>query len=156
MEVTAVIEMLSGTREKYFYDPATKKMVLHRVLKSPLPEPFNYGAILNTKSGDGDMLDVFVFSSRKLTLGELLSIRPVGMMEMEDENGVDNKIIAIDLSDPNYASKKSIFEIDEAVRNQLHQIVARNKDNEKDKWVKVFGFKDVDAALKEIENSKVA
>ncbi|MDE1847264.1 MAG: inorganic diphosphatase [Candidatus Micrarchaeota archaeon] len=148
--INAIIEMVSGSKEKYAFDAKTGKITLKRVMNAPLPRPFNYGCLPNLKGGDGVELDVFVISSKPLRVGERIQVRPIGILHMTDEKGIDSKIVSVDLSDRRFNKARSIRQIDQAALQNLRELVEHNKDGEKDKWVNVFGFADADSAIKSI------
>lgn len=73
------------------------------------PYPFPYGFILNTTSDDGDNLDCFVITSRRLTRGTVVSCQPVGVLEQIEDGLADHNVLAV-LPDENLAIDADIVE----------------------------------------------
>jgi inorganic pyrophosphatase len=101
--VNAIIEVPQGGHNKYEYDEKLGVIKLDRVLHSPLHYPFDYGFIPETRSDDGDHLDVMVYTNAPMFPGCLIEVRPVAIMYMSDEHGVDEKILAVPLNNPNFS-----------------------------------------------------
>ena len=100
--VEAVIEIPSGSQNKYELDHDTGRMRLDRVLYSPFHYPADYGFIPDTLAEDGDPLDVIVMITQPTFPGCQLRARIVGLLEMHDEHGVDDKLFAVAADDPRY------------------------------------------------------
>jgi len=84
-----------GSINKYEFDKETNQIKLDRVLYSPVYWPFEYGFIENTLSEDGDPLDVVVLAEHATFPGCVVPCKVIGMLNMEDEGGVDYKILAV-------------------------------------------------------------
>lgn len=136
--VLAVIEIPENSGVKYEYDKDTGVLMADRFLHGANIFPFNYGFIAGTLADDGDPLDVIVISSASMSPGTGIHVRPVGMLEMEDEAGLDTKIIAVPIEkvDPFYAHVKEITDIDEPTRMKIKHFFDTYKTLEKGKWVK--------------------
>ncbi len=102
MIVEALVEIPKGSRNKYEYDDARDRIRLDRVLYSPLHYPADYGFIPDTLAEDGDHLDVLIITYEPTFPGCLVPVRPVGMLDMTDENGRDQKILAVPDGDPRF------------------------------------------------------
>ncbi|MEM0201990.1 MAG: inorganic diphosphatase [Candidatus Micrarchaeaceae archaeon] len=138
-EFDAYIEMVAGSNIKHVFDEKQGKLMVHRKTALPLPDPFNYGFIKGTTSGDGDPIDVFVISSRKLALGSTIKIRPIGMLYVVDEMGEDNKVIAIDALDESLNGIDDIDKVDAKLMQTAKYLLEHNKDDIEGKWTKVNG-----------------
>ena len=110
-EVNAVIEVPMGSRNKYEYDKETDLIRLDRPLFSPMHYPGDYGFIPSTLADDGDPLDILILMREKTFPGCLIFARPVGMLVMKDEKGHDEKIFAVPISDPSYATVHNLSDI---------------------------------------------
>jgi inorganic pyrophosphatase len=99
-EVNAVIEIPRGTTNKYEYDKQLNVFRLDRTLYSPVHYPGDYGFIPSTLSLDGDPLDVLVLVDAPSFPGCLMTVRPIGMLEMVDQGREDEKILAVGTSNP--------------------------------------------------------
>ena len=93
--VNLLVEIPAGSRNKYEYCAQSGLMVLDRVLHASVRYPFDYGFIPNTLSDDGDPADVLVVSDYPVVPGAVIEAKPVGVLIMEDEKGMDEKIIAV-------------------------------------------------------------
>lgn len=154
-EVNVLIEIPKGTNVKYEYDKEAEVMVVDRFSMTTMDYPCNYGFIPNTLSGDGDPADVLVLSEKSILPGVVIPARPVGMLEMEDESGVDAKILAVPAvtGDLTYGGITDISEVSENVKNQIKHFFEHYKDLDKGKWVKLKDWKGKDVAIAEIEKS---
>ena len=117
---TAVIEIPKGSSCKYELDKKTGLLRLDRVLYTATHYPANYGFIPRTYADDGDPLDVLVLCSEQIFPMTLVEVYPIGAMRMIDGGKLDDKIIAIPLSDPTY---KDIRSIDELPRHIFDEIM---------------------------------
>ena len=154
MEVfDAYIEMLAGSAVKHVYDEKQGKLVVHRKSAIPLPKRFNYGFIKGTRSEDGDPLDVFVISNRGLKLGSTIKIRPIGILYVEDEMGIDNKIIAVDALDSSTGGIREFSEFGGEEIGKLSHLLEHNKDGMEGRWTKVKGQGSSAEAIEEIRKS---
>jgi inorganic pyrophosphatase len=109
--VNGIIEIPSGTKAKYEVDKKTGLLKLDRVLFSAVFYPCNYGFIPQTLCGDGDPLDILVFSSVSMERLSLLEARVIGVMRMTDEGATDDKIIAVPKSDVYVAHVNSLEDL---------------------------------------------
>ena len=98
----ACIEIEQGSKNKYELDKETGLIILDRVLYTSTHYPMNYGFIPHTLSGDNDPLDVLILCSESLIPMSLVKCYPIGVIIMNDSGAVDEKIIAIPDTDPNY------------------------------------------------------
>lgn len=110
-EIAVIVEIPLGSRNKYEFDPAYGLMRLDRPLYSPMHYPGDYGFIPGTLADDGDPLDVVVLMRERSYPGTLIFARPLGMLSMKDEKGVDEKILAVPLSDPSYETMQSLSDV---------------------------------------------
>ncbi len=109
-DFTAVIEIPKGGKNKYELDKKTGFLRLDRVLYTSTHYPANYGFIPRTYADDGDPLDVLVICAEPIASLTLVQVYPIGVMRMLDGGRLDDKIIAIPFSDPNY---NNIHDIDD-------------------------------------------
>lgn len=156
--IQVAIEIPQGSSVKYEEDKTTGKMVVSRFLYTAMSYPFNYGYLPNTLAEDGDPLDVAVLSSCTVFSGCILPSRVVGMLEMEDEAGIDHKIIAVPTKkiDPSFAHIDDIGDLDEHTKNRIKHFFEYYKSTEPGKWVKVKSFLGKEVALQVMEQSKQA
>ncbi|MBF0280953.1 MAG: inorganic diphosphatase [Zetaproteobacteria bacterium] len=155
-EINVVIEVPQhGDPIKYELDKASGAIFVDRFMHTAMHYPCNYGFVPNTLSDDGDPVDVLVVTSHALIPGCVVPCRPVGVLLMEDEAGMDAKVVAVPISKlkPIYDHVKEVTDLPEFLRNQIKHFFEHYKDLEKNKWVKVTGWGDAAAARKEILDS---
>ncbi len=109
--VNAIIEIPRGSTNKYEFDPSLGAFRLDRVLYSPLFYPFDYGYIPPTHYLDGDPIDVLVLISHPTFPGCVIEAKPIGVLEMKDEKGPDEKILCVAIKDPRYGYRDSISRV---------------------------------------------
>lgn len=137
---------------KYEIDKDTGAMFVDRFMGTAMHYPCNYGYIPHTLSDDGDAVDVLVITPLPLIPGSVIKCRPLGMLEMEDESGMDAKILAapIDKLTTMYRNKSSFRDLPEALLNSIAHFFEHYKDLEKGKWVNIKGWTGIDEAEQEI------
>lgn len=131
-----VIEIPMGSKVKYELDKETGLLKVDRVLFSAVHYPANYGFIPRTYCGDGDPLDVLVLCQEPVVPMCIMRARAIGRMEMEDEKGTDDKIIAVHLDDPAFRDYSHIRELPKHVTLELRRFFEDYKTLEQ-KRVKV-------------------
>jgi len=156
-EINVLIEIPKSSLVKYEIDKDTGILVVDRFIYTAMGYPFNYGYLPNTKSKDGDAVDVMVVSTYPVQAGSILPSRVIGMLEMEDEAGIDNKIIAVPTKkvDPFYASIQDLADLNEATKNLIKHFFEKYKDIEPGKWTKVKNFLGKEEAWREIQESSL-
>lgn len=154
-EINVFIEIPQGSSVKYELDKKTGIIVVDRFLYTAMFYPFNYGFIPQTHAEDGDPVDVLVISSQKVAVGCLLPSRPIGMLEMEDEAGIDAKIIAVadKKIDPVYSKVEKIDDLSENLQMMIKHFFERYKELEPGKWVKTKRFLSKEKALEVIKKA---
>jgi inorganic pyrophosphatase len=107
----AVIEIPKASKVKYELDKETGLIVVDRVLYSSVVYPANYGFIPQTLGDDHDPLDVLVLMQEPVVPLSILRVKPIGMMTMVDQGENDEKIISVNLDDPEYLGYNDINEL---------------------------------------------
>ena len=153
--VNVLVEIPQGSLVKYELDKESGFIMADRFHYTSMPYPFNYGFIPNTMAEDDDPVDVMVVSSQPLAIGTIISVRIIGMLEMEDEAGVDTKIIAVPTIkvDPFYAHIEDISDLDEPTQNKIKHFFDHYKELEPNKWVKTKSFLGKEEAYRDIKKS---
>ena|SRR3989344_4702267 len=156
MDFKVFIEIPIGSGVKYEVDEKTGELNVDRFLYTAFKYPFNYGSIQGTKGGDGDPIDVVVLSSEPLVPGVHIKCHAVGVLETEDEEGIDAKIIAVPTAkiDPFYGVYNDIKDVPQALLNKIKHFYENYKTIEPGKWVKVKDFKSASEAEKVIQESQ--
>lgn len=148
----AYIEIPKGSKNKYELDKETGLLKLDRVLSTSVQYPANYGFIPKTYAEDGDALDVLVLCQETIAESCLVEARPIGVMLMQDDNALDEKIIAVAVKDMVYSSYEDIKDLPEHVTIEIEHFFNIYKAFENKKTV-IKGFKDKEFAVKAIENA---
>src|ERR1700746_1488016 len=144
---------VGGEPIKYEMDKEAGTLVVDRFLYTAMRYPGNYGFIPHTLSNDGDPCDVLVANTRAIVPGAVMSVRPVGVLLMEDEAGGDEKIIAVPSSKltKRYSKVQSYRDLPEITLQQIQHFFEHYKDLEAGKWVKVLRWGSAEDAFKLIE-----
>jgi inorganic pyrophosphatase len=133
--VNVIIEIPKGSHNKYEYDEKLDKIKLDRVLFSPVYYPADYGYVPETRSEDGDHLDILVIVSEPTFPGCIMEARPIGALKMTDDKGIDEKIIAVCDRDPRFKSVSSIEDIDSHIKDEIQHFFEVYKHLEQKKVV---------------------
>jgi len=154
-EVNVLIEIPQGSLVKYEMDKESGVLVADRFHYTALAYPFNYGFIPQTVSEDGDPIDVMVVASYQVMPGAMIAVRPIGMLEMEDEAGIDTKIIAVPTKkvDPFFAHIDNVEDLNDATKNLIKHFFDHYKELEPGKWVKTKAFLSKDKAYEMIKKA---
>ena len=140
-DVNVIIEIpQGGAPVKYEMDKESGAMLVDRFLHTAMFYPANYGFIPHTLSEDGDPIDCMVVGPTPVVPGVVLRSRPIGALLMEDEKGIDEKLLAVPVDDlhPFYKRVGSYRELPEILLEQIEHFFSHYKDLEKGKWVKVL------------------
>jgi len=140
-EVNAVIEVPKGQRNKYEFDPDLGVFKLDRVLYSSVHYPAAYGFIPNTLAEDGDPVDVLDLTHGEIFTGCLIEVRPVGLLKMRDDKGMDDKVLAVPINDPIYNSIRRLADVPPHLPNEIEHFFSIYKELE-GKQVESFGWHD--------------
>lgn len=155
-DVNVVIEIpRHGDPVKYEVDKSTGAMFVDRFMSTAMYYPTNYGYIPHTLSEDGDPVDVLAVTPFRLIPGSVVRCRPVGMLKMEDESGLDAKILAvpIDKLTAMYDNVSTFRDLPKELLNSIAHFFDHYKDLEPGKWVNIVGWVDPEEAKKEIMDS---
>ncbi|MBA4696109.1 MAG: inorganic diphosphatase [Legionella sp.] len=157
-EFNVIIEIpMNGKTVKYEVDKDTGTVHVDRLMATAMHYPANYGFIPQTLSEDGDPVDVLVLTPEPLFPGAVIACRPVGVLKMTDESGIDAKILAVPI--------RKITKLYDAIHTQedlpipflksIEHFFQHYKDLEEGKWVKIDGWEGPETALEEVEKSVV-
>lgn len=152
-DINVIIEIPQGCLVKYEMDKENGVIAVDRFVRTTMGYPANYGFVPSTLSGDGDPVDVLVLCSQPLHPGVMINVVPIAVLEMEDESGVDTKVVAVptEKSDPFFGYMKDVSDIPEAWKAKIKHFFEHYKEIEPGKWVKVKEWKGKDAALEEVK-----
>jgi inorganic pyrophosphatase len=155
-QVNVIIEVpVGGEPIKYEMDKDAGTLVVDRFLYTAMRYPGNYGFIPHTLSNDGDPCDVLIANTRAIVPGAVMSVRPVGVLLMEDEAGGDEKIIAVPSTKltRRYAGIKTYSDLPEITLQQIQHFFEHYKDLEPEKWVRVIGWGDAAEARRIVQEA---
>lgn len=151
--INAVIEIPKDTRNKVEYDHDLGVFRVDRVLHSPVRYPGDYGFIPSTLSPDGDALDVLVLVTEPTFTGCLMSVRPIGMLEMSDEAGGDEKVLAVPENDPRFGEIRDLPDLPQHLLKEVEYFFDIYKELE-GKETAVLGWYPVQRAYEVIEEAQ--
>ena len=143
---------------KYEVDKETGAIFVDRFMSTAMHYPTNYGYVPQTLSGDGDPVDVLVITPVPLIPGVVVPCRPIGILMMEDEAGVDGKVLAVPIDKilSIYTQWQKPEDLNPMRLNTIQHFFEHYKDLEPGKWVKILGWEGKDAAIKEITDGIAA
>jgi inorganic pyrophosphatase len=162
-EINVIVEVpVGGEPIKYEMDKHAGTLVVDRFLYTSMRYPGNYGFVPHTLSGDGDPVDVLIANQRAIVPGAIIAVRPIGVLRMQDEAGIDEKVIAVPVSrlTRRYDRVTDYTNLPEITIKQIQHFFEHYKDLEEGKWVKLLGWGNVDEAktviLESIARAKAA
>lgn len=144
-EVNVVVEVpVGGEPIKYEMDKEAGTLVVDRFLYTSMRYPGNYGFIPHTLSDDGDPCDVLIANQRGIVPGAIISVRPIGVLKMQDEAGGDEKIIAVPVPKltRRYEDVWNYTDLPDIANQRIEHFFAHYKDLEPGKWTKMLGWGD--------------
>ncbi|OGV40652.1 MAG: inorganic pyrophosphatase [Legionellales bacterium RIFCSPHIGHO2_12_FULL_42_9] len=152
-EINVIIEIpMHGEPVKYEVDKESGALFVDRFMTTAMFYPTNYGYVPNTLSEDGDPVDVLVVTPVPLISGAVVRCRPLGLLKMTDESGVDAKILAVPITKLSkmYEQLTSYEDLPQHLLLSLEHFFQHYKDLEEGKWVKVDGWRGIEDAREEI------
>ncbi len=155
-EINVLIEIpMSDKPIKYEYDKENDCLIVDRFMPCSMVYPCNYGFIPNTLSGDGDPIDVLVYTDYPIYPNALVKSRPIGVLVTEDENGQDEKILAVPALKVHQGLKdiNSYQDLPAILLKKIEHFFSHYKDLEEGKWVKVKEWRDAKAAKQLIQEA---
>ncbi|HEV2017712.1 MAG TPA: inorganic diphosphatase [Gemmatimonadaceae bacterium] len=152
--VTALIEIPSGSRNKYELDKQSGLIRLDRVLYSSVHYPGDYGFIPRTLHEDGDPLDILVRINEPTFPGCQIDCRPLGVLKMLDRGEPDDKIIAVPSNDPYYHEYFDIADLSQHYLKEVEHFFHIYKDLE-GRRVEIVGWEKSEVAARVISESIV-
>jgi inorganic pyrophosphatase len=148
-DLNVIIENPKGAAPvKYEMDKDSGMMFVDRFVHTSMFYPANYGFIPHTLGGDGDPVDAMVLGELPVIPGAVLRSRPVAVLMMEDDGGMDEKIICVPVSKmfPYHDNINDLDDIRPIIREQIEHFFTHYKDLEKGKWAKVLGWEGAEKA----------
>jgi len=154
-KVHALIEIPYGSNIKYEIDKESGAIFVDRIMYSAMYYPANYGFVPNTLAADGDPADILVLNEYPLIPGSVIKCRLIGVLVMEDESGMDEKLLAVPVSkvDPTYDNIQSIEDLPKHTLDKIKNFFETYKILEPNKWVKVKEYKGKEEAQRILEEA---
>ena len=145
-QVTAIIEIPAGSRNKYELDKETGLLKLDRVLYSAVHYPGDYGFIPQTLHEDNDPIDILVRIQEPTFPGCQIDARPIGVLRMLDKGEPDDKILAVPCHDPHHQEYFDIADLPSHYLKEVEHFFHIYKDLE-GKRVEILGWEKSDVAM---------
>lgn len=146
-EINVVVEIAKGSSIKYEINAESGIIYVDRKLSSSMIYPGNYGFVPQTKTDDGDPVDVLILDSEPLIPSCVIGVRPIGVLLTEDQDGSDSKIIAVPAKDEEFSGVQDIKDITESARKQIEHFFKHHKELEKGKFIKIMGWGEKETAM---------
>lgn len=149
VDVEAIVEIPAGSQNKYEFDKERGVLRLDRVLYSPVHYPADYGYIEGTLEEDGDPIDILILVSTPTVPGCIVDARLIGVLEMADDKGVDNKLLGVASRDPRYAHVTDLSGVPPHRLREIEHFFKTYKDLEGKQTI-IKGWFGVDAAAEKL------
>jgi len=152
-QFNVIIEIpMNADPVKYEVDKETGAIFVDRFMSTSMHYPTNYGYVPQTISGDGDPVDVLVITPVPLIPGVVVTCRPLGILKMEDEAGMDGKVLAVPIDKvlSIYSQWQKPEDLNPLRLKTIAHFFEHYKDLEPNKWVKILGWEGPDAAKEEV------
>jgi len=146
--LNAVIEVVSGSRDKYEFRSDWEAFVLDRIIPSSVVFPVEYGFVPQTWFDDDDPLDIMVLSYEPLEVGCIVKARVIGALIIEDEKGKDPKILSVLVNDARFEGYRDITDVHKHKLREIQEFFETYKRLEPHKWVKFKEWKNAEEARK--------
>jgi inorganic pyrophosphatase len=150
-DINVIVEIAQGGNPvKYELDKESGAVFVDRFLHTAMFYPGNYGFVPHTLSEDGDPIDVLIVGQVSVVPGAVVRCRPIGALLMEDEGGLDEKIVGVpvDALHPFYTDVRSYEDLPPILCEQIGHFFSHYKDLEPGKWVKIVRWVGPDEAAK--------
>jgi len=154
-DIYAFIEIPKDSNIKYELNKESGVIFVDRLLFTAMYYPFNYGFVPNTLAEDGDPIDIVVISEFSVVPGSVIRCSLVGMLEMEDEAGIDTKLLAVPHKkiDPAFSYVKDVDDLPVHIKEKIKHFFEHYKELEQGKWVKLKNFLSKEKATEELRKA---
>ena len=144
-KISVYIEIEQNSNIKYEFDKKQGKLIVDRILDEPYVYPYAYGYIPNTLADDNDELDILIISNKECKNDSYYDVYIIGCLIMEDEKGMDEKILCVFEED--YDKIYDIPQINDDIKIQIYSFFSNYKNKSEDRWSKVIGFVNKNEAI---------
>lgn len=152
-ELLCYVEIPKGSRNKYEYDEELGAVKLDRLLYSSIVYPTDYGFIPDTLGEDEDPLDAMVCVSEPTFPGCVIEVKPLALFRMTDEEGIDDKILCVPVSDPSWNVLEKLDDLPKQLTDEITHFFSVYKDLEQ-KSVEVGGWYSREDAEQMVEEAR--
>lgn len=152
-KVKVYIEIEKGSNIKYEFDKQENKLLIDRILPDPFFYPYAYGFIPNTLAMDGDDLDILVVTNKHMVKDAFYDAHIVGVLIMEDEKGMDEKIICV--LEEDIANIQNITDLDKTILEDIFSFFSNYKKETPGKWSRVIRYENKYNAIQLYKKSMV-
>ena len=152
-DFNVIIEIpMNADPVKYEVDKESGAIFVDRFMSTSMHYPTNYGYVPQTLSGDGDPVDVLVITPVPLIPGVVVRCRVLGILKMEDEAGMDGKVLAVPVDKvlAIYSQWKKPEDLNPLRLKTIAHFFEHYKDLEPNKWVKILGWEGPESAKQEV------
>ncbi len=143
-----VVEVTKGSRAKFEYNSDWEAFVLNRIIPSSVVFPVDYGFVPQTNYLDNDPLDIMTLSFEPLAVGSVAKVRVIGALVMEDEKGLDTKVLSVLVNDLRFEGYNDTADVPPHQLVEIKEFFETYKQLEPCKWVKVKGWQKANEAKK--------
>jgi len=144
-KVSVYIEIEKDSNIKYEFDKDSNKLVVDRILPYPYYYPYHYGFIRNTIASDNDELDALIITNKKLEKDNDYDVYIIGVLIMEDEKGLDEKVLCV--LEEDYEDFDDLDKLSDDTKNNIHWFFSNYKMKTPNKWSKVYDFQNKKEAI---------
>lgn len=144
-KVRVHIEIEKDSNLKYEMCKKTNTLIVDRILPPPYTYPYPYGYIVGTQAADGDDLDIVVLTEKHISKDTYLDVYIVGVLIMEDEQGMDEKVLCVLPEDVNKIT--DIGDVDLDIQLRIEWFFSNYKTNTFGKWSRVNGYRNKSYAI---------
>ncbi|MGC9968524.1 MAG: inorganic diphosphatase [Minisyncoccia bacterium] len=152
-EFNVLVEISTGSSNKYEYDEALQAIKLDYVFHDGFHFPFNYGLIPHTRAEDNDPLDAIVLSSYPIQPNTVVMVKPLGILRLKDRGEQDNKLVTVPSVDPLADKLKSINDLSDKEKEDIAAFF-KEVGVQKNKTMDIEGFFGRDEAVAEVKRYK--
>jgi inorganic pyrophosphatase len=148
-----VIEVTSNSRDKYEYNSKWETFVLDRIIPSSVIFPVEYGFVPQTWYEDNDPLDIMAMSFEPLEVGAIARVRVIGALIIEDERGIDPKILSVLINDARFEGYKDVSDVHKHELKEIEEFFETYKRLEPHKWTSIKGWKNAADAMQIVDTA---
>ena len=153
MELSCFVEVPQGSRNKYEWDEERAVLKLDRYVFASVVFPTDYGFLEETRTEEGHHVDALVLVSEPTFPGCRIDVRPIGIFQMRDEDGVDHKVLCVPAHDREWRDVHELDDVSERVREEIEHFFSVYKDLDPERATAIEGWADRETAEREIEEA---